>query len=149
MRSMQFLIFAGIFSLYIGFSAVQGYFLRSTRGPSYRSAGWSFVGAYALLIWIPTSAFIAMLDWMAVFLRLLTLISGIATIAIVAWQPEWIPDRVWSRAFNRRYLGATMALVALSALIPWLPKPNIAALALGLAACLAGFSALRDITARA
>lgn len=146
---MQALIFAGIFSLYIGFSAVQGYFLRSTRGPSYRFAGWSIVGAYALLIWIPTSAFIALLGWMPVFLRLLTLISGAATIFVVVWQPEWIPDRVWSRAFNRRYLGATMALVALSALIPWLPNPNVAALALGVAACLAGFSALRDISIRA
>ncbi len=148
MRLMQILMFAGIFSLYIGFSAVQGYLLRSARGPSYRSAGGLIIGAYALLIWIPTTAFLALLSWIPLVLRLISILAGFATIALVTLRPEWMPALVWTRSFNRRYLGATMVLVALAALIPWLPNPNIGALTLGLAACLAGISALHDITAR-
>lgn len=146
MRLMQVLIFAGIFSLYIGFSAVQGYLLRSTRGPTYRSAGWLIVAAYALLIWAPTSAFIALLAWLSPVLRIVTLISGGVTTYLVVSRPHWIPGSVWTHAFNRRYLGATMVLVALSALIPWLPDPNVGAITLGMAACVAGLTALRDLS---
>jgi hypothetical protein len=145
---MQILMYAGIFSLYIGFSAVQGYLLRSTRGPGYRSAGWFVVSAYTLMIWIPTSAFIAMLGWLPLVLRILTVACGIATTTLVTSRPAWLPEGLWTRTFNRRYLGITMALVALAALIPWLPDPNIGALTLGMSACLAGLSALGDITQR-
>ncbi|MGD8553233.1 MAG: hypothetical protein PVG02_06195 [Anaerolineales bacterium] len=149
MQLMHVLMFAGIFSLYIGFSAVQGYLLRSVQGPSYRSAGGLIISAYALLIWAPTSAFILMLSWIAFGLRVISVLAGMATIALVILRPEWMPALVWTRTFNRRYLGATMILVALAALIPWFPNPNIGALTLGLAACIAGISALRDLTARA
>lgn len=148
MHWMQMLMFAGIFSLYIGFSAVLGYLLRSLRGPSYRSAGWWIITAYALLIWLPTSAFIVVLGWLPVALRVLVILAGAAVPVLVLSRPDWIPGLVWSRAFNRRYLGITMALVALAALIPWLPEPNIGALTLGVSACIAGLSALRDITAQ-
>ncbi len=148
MHIMQMLMFAGIFSLYIGFSAVQGYLLRSMRGPSYRCAGWWIIGAYALLIWIPTSAFIAILDWLPVILRALIILAGFAATWLVVSRPDWMPESIWTRAFNRRYLGLTMVLVALAALIPWLPNPNIGAVTLGMSACLAGLSALRDITAQ-
>jgi hypothetical protein len=148
MQLMQLLMFAGIFSLYIGFSAVQGYLLRSARGPSYRSAGGLIISAYALLIWIPTSAFIILLNWLPLILSVFTVLAGIATIALVTFRPDWMPAMVWTRTFNRRYLGATMILVALAALIPWLPDPNIGALTLGLSACIAGISVLRDLTAR-
>ena len=148
MRLMQVLIFAGIFSLYIGFSAVQGYLLRSTRGPAYRSPGWLIVGAYALMIWVPTSAFIALLAWLPPLLRILTLLCGGMTTYLVVSRPDWIPGSVWTQAFNRRYLGATMALVALSALIPWLPDPNVGAITLGTAACVAGLTALRDLSSQ-
>jgi hypothetical protein len=81
-------------------------------------------------------------------LRMISILAGLATIALVTLRPKWMPALVWTRTFNRRYLGATMVLVALSALVPWLPNPNIGALALGLTACIAGYSALNDITAR-
>jgi hypothetical protein len=147
-RFMQVLIFAGVFSLYIGFSAVQGYLLHSTRGPRYRSAGWIMVCAYALLIWIPTSAFIITLGWLPISLIILCLVSGVATTSLVTFRPDWIPAFVWTRTFNLRYLGVTMVVVALASMIPWLPDPNFGALTLGLAACMAGFRALRDVTAR-
>ncbi|MDF1499070.1 MAG: hypothetical protein P1P76_01165 [Anaerolineales bacterium] len=146
MRLIQFLIFAGIVSLYIGFSAVQGYLLHSTRGPGYRSAGWVMVFAYAILIWLPTSAFILTLTWLPLSLRIIAVISGITTTALVTSRPEWIPPMVWTRAFNRSYLGITMVLVALASMIPFLPEPNVGALTLGLAASMAGLSAMRDIT---
>jgi hypothetical protein len=145
MRLMQILMFAGIFSLYIGFSAVLGYLLRTTRGPSYRCAGWLIISAYATIIWVPTSIFIALLGWLPVILRGLMILSGVTTTILVSSRPKWIPTLVWSRSFNRRYLGVTMVIVALAALIPWLPDPNIGAFTLGIAACIAGLTALHDI----
>lgn len=148
MRAIQVLMFAGVFSLYIGFSAVQGYLLRSTLGPRYRSAGWHIVLAYVLLIWVPTSAFILTLSWLPASLRVLAIISGMIAMGLVTFRPAWIPNTFWSRAFSRRYLGITMVLVALGSLVPWLPDPNAASLTLGLSACMAGLSALRGITIR-
>ena len=148
MHIMQLLMFVGIFSLYIGFSAVQGYLLRSMRGPSYRRAGWWIIAAYALFIWFPTSAFIALLSWLPIILRVIVILTGVATTGLVTSRPDWLPELIWTRGFNRRYLGITMILVSLAALIPWLPDPNVGALTLGMSACLAGLSALRDISAQ-
>jgi hypothetical protein len=148
MHFMQMLVFAGIFSLYISFSAVQGYLLRSMRGPSYRRVGWWIIGAYSIFIWLPTSAFIFALNWLPAILRALVILAGLASTGLVIIKPDWMPGTVWTRPFNRTYLGVTMALVALSVLIPWLLNPNVGALTLGLSACLAGVSALRDMTAQ-
>lgn len=148
MRLMHILMFAGIFSLYIGFSAFLGYLIRTTRGPSYRCAGWLIISAYAIIIWLPTSAFIALLGWLAVILRALMILAGVTTTILVAAKPKWIPALVWSRTFNRRYLSITMVIVALAALIPWMPDPNIGSLTLGIAACAAGLTALHDIPAQ-
>jgi hypothetical protein len=139
-------MFAGIMSLHLGFSAGLGCLIRYGRAAVRTHFAWAIGAAYLMFVWLPATYFIITCSWLPGSLRVFAITAGIAIAVLEITRPAWIPQLIWTRAFNRRYLGFAMVLVALSSITPWLPDADPGTLTVGLSACMAGLSAVKGLS---
>ncbi len=142
------LLSMGMIGLYLGFSSALGLFIWHARRrnpgliPRLAAAG------YASFIYLPISLYLARFAPWPPQLRLGVLVTGGLLWAAIALLFPRLPRRFRSPLFGRQYLSLTMLIVASWCLTYWLHDPEPSLLALGLAACTASLSALRDALPR-
>jgi hypothetical protein len=135
-------LWLGVVALYLGFAAVQGVLLRPpSRSPAWVS--WAAALAYGLLLFIPSSFFVArFLSW-PTSLRIVLLSLALLLVWLGRNPPaSWATDLSEAR-LGRLYFAGSMALVALWASAAALTSPSAAPVLLGAIAVLAGWLVLQ------
>ena len=148
MRLSLLLLSMGMISLYLGFAAGLGLLFWKARARDSGLLSWASAGAYAMLLLLPASLYIARFRPWPPLLRTLVLLAGMALSLLLAFRLTQIPSKLRSPLFSRQYLSATMLVVASWCLTLWFSEPMPSLLVLGLASSTAALSALRDVPAR-
>ncbi len=135
-------LWLGIISLYLGFAGVMGVLLR--RAVPERSAAFDQLLAltHAFLLYLPASFLVGGLaDW-PLEARLGLLAAGVGLVWLGAFQPDWLPHRIWKRGFLQRYFAGAMGMAAIWGVGLAYSAQAPAALLVGAAATVAGAASL-------
>jgi len=144
MNCALILLSMGMIGLYLGFSSALGLFIWYARRRSTGRISWLVPAVYALLIYLPISLYLARFFAWSMQLRLGVLAAGGLLWVTIALLFPRLPPPLRSPLFGRQYLSLTMLIVASWCLTYWLRDQEPSLLVLGLAACTASLSALRD-----
>ena len=106
-------LWSGLLVLYIGFSGVMGMLIRRTTTPPHWGDDRERAALFGLLIFLPSTIFVANYTEWPLWLRLASLMIGSA-IMLAAWrQPAWLSINLWGRAFGQRYFAFAMGLTVI------------------------------------
>lgn len=134
-------LFAGIAALYLGFAGVMGVLLHRARRIAHARPWW-LVTLHGVLILLPATILVLGFEAWPSWASLALFVGGIATIALGAIQPAWIPESLWGLAFGQRYFALAMLLAALWGLSFSLSSPALVPAAVGAAALAAALASI-------